>query len=164
MIIVGTKLNRGLFSSVSGDWATPVQLMEALRTEFPFTMDACASAGNHQAEEWFGEDSDGLGAVEWRGVVWCNPPYGREIEAWIEKAIREAERGATIVMLLPARTDTRWFHALALPFAAEIRFLRGRLSFRLIGKRVDGRAPFPSLLLVFRPAETFEVTGYVRER
>ena len=141
MLKVGSKLNRGVYSSFSGDWATPFQLIEALRTEFPFTLDACASPETAISDQWFGTEN-GKGPTEWAGVVWCNPPYGKGVDEWIEKAIDQSQRGATVVLLLPARTDTKWFHELALPFAAEIRFLRGRLSFRLIGKRVDGRAPF----------------------
>lgn len=154
MISVGTRLNRGLFSSVRGDWATPQQLIQALRTEFPFTLDACAAPDTAVADEWFSSANESIGPAVWSGVVWVNPPYGRGVDAWIVKAIQEAERGATVVMLLPARTDTAWFHELVIPHAAEIRFLRGRLSFD-DGK---GRAPFPSMLLVFRPAESFEVT------
>lgn len=143
MIKVGSRLNRSLFSSERRDWKTPIQIIEALRTEFPFTLDACATPGNTVAPLFF--TKDGLGQP-WEGIVWCNPPYGRGVDKWLRKGFESAEAGATVVFLLPARTDTRWFHEIVLP-AAEIRFLRGRLQF---GASKHG-APFPSMLAIFRP-------------
>ena len=83
---------------------------------------------------------DGL-KQEWTGVCWCNPPYGRQIGKWVEKACKSL---ATVVMLLPARTDTKWFHDWCLPYG-KIEFLRGRLKFG----GCDNSAPFPSMIVVF---------------
>lgn len=128
-------MNRALFSSASEHWSTPPEVYAALDREFRFTVDACPFHG----------DREGLGLLEsWAGQrVYCNPPYGPEIRKWLEKA-REAE---VAVYLLPARTDTKWWHDLAMG-ADEVRFLRGRLRF--VGAK--NPAPFPSVLLVFRAA------------
>lgn len=87
------------------------------------------------------------------GAVFCNPPYGREIGKWVAKAAREAEKGATVVLLLPARTDTAWFHDF-LYGRAEIRFLRGRLRFCIDGIPGDA-APFPSMVAILKPKPSF---------
>lgn len=131
---------RVLFSSASGSWTTPRDLYEALDREFVFTLDPCPEGGGdtHIME------NDGL-ARSWEGhIVYCNPPYGRGVTRWLAKA-REA---ICAVYLLPARTDTAWFHDYALK-ADEIRFVRGRLVFG-DGNDPQKRAPFPSVILVFR--------------
>ena len=87
--------------------------------------------------------------------MFLNPPYGRELGHWIEKACESAQEGATVVCLLPARTDTRWFHRFALPFASELRFFRGRIRFA----GATHSAPFPSVLVVFRPSQTRRAPG-----
>jgi site-specific DNA-methyltransferase (adenine-specific) len=128
------------------EWGTPADFYRALDEEFHFTTDACASPGKgmHDRVHSFG----GL-QVAWRGVVWCNPPYGRELPRWIAKAAGHAERGeATVVMLVPSRTDTSWWHEVVMP-RAEIRFVRGRLRF-VAGSGQVQPAPFPSAVLVFR--------------
>lgn len=126
-------VSRVLFSSASQHWATPSDLYEALDREFSFTLDPCPLMG------------DGLGFLRsWEGQrVYCNPPYGRQIGKWLEKA-READ---VAVYLLPSRTDTRWFHDYAMK-ADEIRFLRGRLKFG----GASENAPFPNLILVYARA------------
>lgn len=144
---VGTIWNKGLMSSIRQDWATPRQLFEMLDREFHFTLDVCADPSNAKCEEWF---SDGL-THPWvplkDGAVWCNPPYGRGIGNWIERAFRETigRKYGTCVLLLPARTDTQWFHEYCLK--GEIRFLRGRLNFDDTRR---ARAPFPSMIVIFR--------------
>ncbi len=117
-----------------------------LNREFRFTLDVCATAETAVASEWF---ADGALDREWMpaagGSVWCNPPYGRVIGDWVEKGLRESRRlGVRVVMLLPARTDTQWFHDYCLN--GEIRFLRGRLNFDDLKA---SRAPFPSMLVIF---------------
>jgi site-specific DNA-methyltransferase (adenine-specific) len=125
-----------LFSSATGKWATPRELYSELDAEFGFTLDPCPM---DDAERIM--DTDGL-ARSWSGHrVFCNPPYGREVWRWLDKA-READ---VAVFLLPSRTDTQWFHDYALK-ADDIRFVRGRLRF---GEAKAG-APFPSVILVFR--------------
>lgn len=132
----------GIFSSLRTDWATPSQLYEYLDTEFGFEMDVCANSLNAQSSNFLFEN-----ALEsaWRGICWMNPPYGRGIGKWIQKAFESSRNGAVVVCLLPARTDTSWWHDYCLK--GEIRFLRGRLCFDDEKKK---RAPFPSAIVIFR--------------
>ena len=132
-----------IFSRATDNWATPQWLFDELDQEFHFTLDVCADEINAKCKTFFSKVQDGL-QQEWNGTVWCNPPYGREIGKWVQKA---AQSNAVVVMLLPARTDTRWFHEWCLPFADEIRFVPGRLKF---GGSKDN-APFPSMVVVFKP-------------
>lgn len=119
-------------------------LFDELNEEFAFETDVCAIPENAKCARYFTPDDDGL-VQEWEGVCWCNPPYGREIGKWVQKAAESAENGATVVMLLPARTDTRWFHRYIYGMR-EIRFIAGRLKFG--GSK--NSAPFPSMVVVFR--------------
>jgi site-specific DNA-methyltransferase (adenine-specific) len=132
--------------SQTDDWATPSNLFAELDEIYHFTFDAAASSKNHLCKKWAGLDhenaaySDGL-TVSWANeIVWCNPPYGRQIKDWMKKAHNESTN-AKIVMLLPARTDTMWFHEYAI--IHKVTFLRGRLKFG--GQKVS--APFPSILV-----------------
>ncbi len=150
---VGRMWNPGIMSSVRSDWATPRTLFAMLDKEFHFYLDSCATEHTAVTKRWISRDMvpDGLDA-DWvkdslGQTVWCNPGYGRQIGDWVEKAYRESMRGATVVMLLPSRTDCQWFHDYCL--RGEIRFLRGRLSFD--DQTRKGRAPFPSMLVIFRP-------------
>lgn len=134
-----------LFSSKSNDWSTPQELFDALDKRFQFTLDVCASDKNAKVKRYFTRELDGLGQ-SWGGErCWMNPPYGREIGPWVEKARREGERGALVVGLLPARTDTAWFHEHVYRAATEIRFLKGRLKF----EGAAASAPFPSMIAVW---------------
>lgn len=138
-----------MFSSATDLWATPQGFFEELDREFHFTLDACALPENAKCEKYYTPEQNGL-AQPWGGVVWCNPPYGREIGKWVEKA---ATCGAPIVvMLLPARTDAKWFHTFIYG-KAEIRFLQGRLKFG----NAKNSAPFPSMVVVFHGADMREV-------
>lgn len=130
------------FSSATDDWATPQALFDVLDQEFGFTLDVCASPANAKCPTFFTEELDGL-AHDWRGVCWMNPPYGDAIAAWVEKAWVSAEEGATVVCLLPARTDTAWWWDYCR--YGEIRFLRGRLKFGA----ATTSAPFPSAVVIF---------------
>jgi len=138
--------NRGLFSSAHGDWETPDALFQALDAEFGFTLDACATAKTAKCSSYLSPDDDALSEY-WNGVVFCNPPYGRRIGRWTSLGRLSAEKGIAevVVMLLPARPDTRWWHEDVMK-ADEIRFIRGRLKF---GGAKTG-APFPSCIVVFR--------------
>ena len=127
------------------DWETPQELFAKLNAEFSFTLDVAALPHNAKCEAYFTPGCDGL-KQPWRGICWMNPPYGPGLSKWVAKARQSAGEGATVVCLLPARTDTAWFHDHVLP-AAELRFLRGRLKFNGIGTS----ATFPSLLAIFRP-------------
>lgn len=152
-----TARDRLHFSSQTDDWETPPELFAKLDAEFGFTLDVAASGANYKCARYFTVDDDAL-SLEWKGVVWCNPPYGRTIGKWIRKACLSALDGATVVCLVPARTDTAWWHDWA-ERANERRFLRGRVRFHrngvAIGDRSKGGAnsPFPSAILVFRAVE-----------
>lgn len=133
------------FSSRSSDWATPQAFFDDLDAEFQFTLDPCASKDNAKCHMFYTEMEDGL-SRSWAGErVFMNPPYGRQIGKWIAKAYSESQRGATVVCLVPSRTDTRWWHDYCMK--GEVRFIRGRLYF---GDGI-GRAPFPSAVVIFRP-------------
>lgn len=149
------------FSSATDDWATPQYLFDELNLKYgPFELDVCASAENHKCPAWFGlsKNVDGL-TRDWTVVqsldingkethvgrkCWMNPPYGRKINLWIKKAYEESLKGCTVVCLLPARTDTRYFHDYCMK--GEIEFIRGRLKFG----NAKNSAPFPSMIVVFR--------------
>ena len=130
-----------MFSSKTDLWATPQEFFDELNKEFAFTTDVCAIPENAKCERFFTPEMDGL-KQEWNGVCWCNPPYGKEIGKWVKKA---SESACTVVGLLPARTDTKWFHEHILG-KAEIRFVRGRIKF---GGASTG-APFPSMVVIWR--------------
>ena len=140
-----SKLNKGLFTSDRPDWETPNDLFNKLNDEFHFTLDVCALPNNTKCKQFYSPISDGL-KQNWKGICWMNPPYGKEITNWIEKAHNEAQKGnCTVVALLPARTDTRYFHNFIYG-KYEIRFLKGRVKF------VGGAsaAPFPSMIVIFK--------------
>ena len=111
--------------------------------EFHFDVDVCATDENAKCKKYYTMQDDGL-SKSWIGAVWCNPPYGRAIGQWVRKAFVEAANGSTVVMLLPARTDTKWFHEYIYG-RAEIRFVRGRIKFG--GSK--NAAPFPSMIVIF---------------
>lgn len=140
-------MNDALYSSATPEWPTPRAFFDMLDAEFIFTLDPCATPENAKCARFYTVDDDGLKQT-WDGVVWMNPPYGATIGRWIKKAFHEARRGAVVVALVPARTDTRWWHDYVMK-AAEIRLVRGRLKF---GDATTG-APFPSAVVVFRPGK-----------
>lgn len=142
-------MNRDLmFSSKTDLWATPQDFFDTLDSEFHFTLDVCALPENAKCKEFYTPEVDGL-SQPWTGRVWCNPPYGREIGQWVKRAHLATATGfaEVVVMLLPARTDTRWFHDYIYN-KAEIRFVKGRLKF---GGSANS-APFPSMVVIFRKA------------
>ncbi len=132
------------FTSTTDLWATPQKVFDALNDEFGFNLDVCANAANAKCKTFFTQDDNGLEKDWGQTVAWMNPPYGRTIGAWMKKAVDAWNKGATVVCLVPARTDTSWWHNFAM--LGEIRYIRGRLNFG-DGK---GRAPFPSAVVVFR--------------
>jgi phage N-6-adenine-methyltransferase len=133
------------FSSQSCAWSTPQNFFDELHTKWGFELDVCASIQNAKVDHFFDEQEDGLNQDWSPFVCWMNPPYGREIKKWMAKALDESHKGATVVCLVPARTDTSWWHDYAMK--GEIEFIRGRLKF---GDSKNS-APFPSALVVFRP-------------
>lgn len=140
--------NETLFSSESDEWETPSDLFDTLDHEFHFTLDACATADNKKCDKYISKQEDGL-KTDWGGQkVWCNPPYS-EVSKWVRKAFYETRTEKTIVaLLLPSRTDTKYFHDYILN-RAEVRFLKGRLKFS--GAKYN--APFPSMIVIFRGAK-----------
>lgn len=132
-----------VYSRKSDEWATPQALFDQLDKEFHFTLDPCASDANHKCETFFTKEDDGL-SKKWGGVAFCNPPYSR-IAKWVQKAFEEAKDGTTVIMLIPSRTDTRWFHDYIYG-KHEIRFIKGRIKFE--GAKYN--APFPSMVVVMR--------------
>lgn len=142
-------LNQGLFSSEKQDWCTPQQFFDELDAEFHFVLDAAATHQNSKCKRCFTPEDDGL-IQNWDmgGAVYCNPPYGKEISLWVKKAYEEAQKGTTIVMLIPARTDTKYFHEY-IYHKAEIRFVKGRLKFTDENGTPKGTAPFPSMVVIY---------------
>lgn len=139
-------MNAVMFSSVTDGWPTPSQLFARLDARFRFTLDPCASAANAKCASYYTPADDGLSQPWAPHSVFMNPPYGRTIGSWVAKAHTEAGRGALVVCLLPARTDTAWWHD-HVRHADRVRFLRGRVRF---GEAKQG-APFPSVVVVFEP-------------
>lgn len=145
--------HKALLSSARQDWETPPALFETLQREFPFVRDIGACARNHLLPDYIGRGEDALDPdTRWGkpgDVVYCNPPYGRDLGLWAARAVEMAYDGVTVVMLVPARTDTRWWIRLAAS-ADDIRLLPGRLKFRL-NKQELHPAPFPSAVVILRP-------------
>jgi site-specific DNA-methyltransferase (adenine-specific) len=150
-----TTLARALFGSARTEWETPADLFALLDREFSFTLDVCATWANRKCAAYFSRAKDGL-RQGWFGTCWMNPPYGRAIAAWVKKAHREAGRGATIVCLLPARTDTVWWQDTVMK-AREIRLLRGRITF--VGATAP--APFPSAVAIFKNTHSRRIGPHV---
>jgi site-specific DNA-methyltransferase (adenine-specific) len=158
------------FSASTSEWATPQDFFDKLNAEFRFTLDAASTHENAKCVKHYTVEDDGL-KQSWTGeTVWLNPPYtsgprcAKVIRAWVEKAYMESQYGATVVCLVPARTDSVWWHEYAIK--GEIRFVRGRLKFQTTGGKsirpvtpsvADGRhapnncAPFASAVVIFRP-------------
>lgn len=133
-----------MFSSKTCEWETPIEFFEKYDAKYHFTLDVCATKENAKCKRFFTREDNAL-TREWNGVCWMNPPYGREIGKWVKKAFETALRGeGTVVCLLPARTDTAWWHDYCMK--GEITFVRGRLKFG----GCSNSAPFPSAVVVFK--------------
>ena len=151
MTVFGRARNAGRYGGNGREWATPPEVIGPLENEFHFTLDPCCTAETAKAPRFFTEADDGL-AQPWAPErVFMNPPYGREIPKWTQKALSEAQFGALVVGLLPAATDLEWWHRDVLGANAEIRFVRGRIRF-LAGGRRWANAFTPSVVVVWRPA------------
>ena len=136
-------INQSIYSSKKMDWGTPQPLFDSLNAEFRFTLDPCASDENHKCEKYFTESQNGLSQDWGKERVFCNPPYGRSIGNWVKKC---AEHDDLAVMLIPARTDTNWFHEYIYNNPrVQIRFLPGRVKFQ----GAQNSAPFPSMVVIF---------------
>jgi phage N-6-adenine-methyltransferase len=131
------------YSSETGEWETPQDLFDLLDSEFRFEIDVCADSESAKCQQYFSRDNDGLTQSWGKKRCWMNPPYGHEIEGWMEKAFQESKSGSLVVCLIPARVDTAWWWDYCR--YGEIRFLRGRLRF---GDSLTS-APFPSAVVIF---------------
>ena len=135
-------INQGLFTSNTDMWTTPLDFFNKLNEEFKFETDVCAIESNAKCKKFFTPEMNGL-KQEWTGVCWMNPPYGRGIGEWIKKAYESSLNGATVVCLIPSRTDTKWWHDYCMK--GEVRLVKGRLKF---GDSKNS-APFPSAVVIF---------------
>lgn len=135
------------FSSKTTEWETPRDFFNEICADFKivFDVDVCATKENTKADMYWTKEDDGL-SQDWSDLkCWMNPPYGREIGKWVKKAYESAQGGALVVCLLPARTDTKWWHEYCMK--GEVLFIRGRLKF---GESKNS-VPFPSAVVIFRP-------------
>lgn len=134
------------YSSKTNEWSTPQDFFDELDKEFNFTLDLCSTSENAKCAKYFTVEDDGLKQDWSNDVVFMNPPYGREIKHWIKKAYEESLNGATVVCLIPSRTDTIYWHDYIFGKADDIRFVRGRLKFG--GSK--NSAPFPSAIIIYK--------------
>lgn len=145
-------INKGLMSSNTNEWGTPQDLFDKLDAHFKFTLDPCSTDTNCKCEKHFTKEDNGL-IQDWsKDIVFCNPPYGRDIATWVEKAYNENKKGATVVLLIPARTDTKYFHDYIYN-QHDIYFIKGRLKFTNEQGQTQQSAPFPSMIVVMKGGE-----------
>ena len=137
---------KAMISSKDMSWETPQDFFDKLDEEFHFTLDPCATPETAKCKKFYTKKDDGL-IQDWEGeIVFCNPPYGSEIKHWVKKCYDESKKPNTIVvMLIPARTDTIYFHQY-IYHKAKIRFIKGRLKF----SNSRNSAPFPSMIVIFK--------------
>lgn len=143
------------YSSETNEWETPQNIFDELNDEFNFMLDPCATKENAKTDKFFTIEDDGL-SQEWTETTFMNPPYGREIKKWVKKAFEESLKGTVVVCLIPARTDTSYWHDYIFNNACEIRFIRRRIKFG--DSKTD--APFPSAIVIFNHKNASE-TPYV---
>lgn len=131
------------------EWETPIYLFNKLNDEFHFELDAAATPENAKCAKFFTEKENAL-IQDWTPYksIFCNPPYGKPVYDFIKKSWQASRKGSTVVLLVPSRTDVKWFHEFVIPYA-ETRFIKGRLKF---GGCKDP-APFPSVIIIFRGRE-----------
>ena len=138
-------MNKAMYSSETPEWSTPQYLFDELKKEFGLHIDCCATKENAKCNLYWDKESDGL-SQDWDNHhIWMNPPYGREIGKWVKKASEIKGKHGMVVCLLPARTDTKWFHDYIYN-KSEIRFIKGRLKF---GDSKNS-APFPSMIVIYK--------------
>jgi phage N-6-adenine-methyltransferase len=139
-----SKINKGLLTSTTDLWSTPQLFFDEWSKLYgPFDVDVCADSTNTKCGIYYDKKADGLKQT-WTGKCWMNPPYGREIGKWMKKAKDSGVNGTVVVCLVPARTDTRWWHDYAI--YGDVFFIKGRLKF---GDSKNS-APFPSAIVVFK--------------
>lgn len=151
-------INRSMMSSAKSEWETPWLFFAPLNREFQFELDVCADLLTAKCDRYYTKEDDAF-TKPWKGRCWMNPPYGRAIGRWVQKAYDESEKdGCMAVCLVPARTDTRWWgifwdHENHRPRRGQdqVRFVRGRITFGINGDFMSpDPAPFPSAIVVMR--------------
>ena len=146
-----------MFSSKDMTWETPIELFNKLNDEFNFTLDVCALKETAKCDKFFSPEIDGLKQDWSNNVCWMNPPYGRQIQLWLEKAYNESLKdNTTVVCLIPSRTDTKYWHNYCMN-ASEIRFIKGRLKFG----NSKNSAPFPSAIIIFNGNNDLKIKTYL---
>lgn len=147
-----------LKSSEKQTWETPQYLFDKLNNVYNFTLDCCAEESTAKVSNYITKEMDAL-SLEWVGVVWCNPPYGREQGKFVKKALAEVENGnaESVVILIPSRTDTKIWQDVIFKYASQIIFIRGRLRF---GDATEN-APFPSAIVVFGKRKDCDIDGKI---
>ncbi len=142
-------MNDVMYSSGTEHWSTPEWLFLELNSLYNFTLDACADTTNYKVKKYFSKKDNGLAQSWANNTTWVNPPYGREISDWVSKASQtvmfSSIAGDEVVMLLPARTDTKWMQEYVFKHARNVCFISGRLKF----SNSKTSAPFPSMIVVF---------------
>lgn len=146
-------MDKVMFSSESELWGTPDRLWLPIQKKWgPFTLDPCADETNNKADCYFDQKANGL-EQRWDGRVFVNPPFNRKkkmyVGPWVEKALDELDTCELIVMVLPTKTDVKWWQRLVMLRAKEVYFVEGRVKFVQPGK--DNSAPFPSAIVLFEP-------------
>ncbi len=141
------SINKAMVSSKSNEWETPQPLFDRLDTEFHFTLDPCATKENHKCDKFYTIDDNGL-KYDWaKEIVFMNPPYGGNTGKWLRKAWHDSLKGATVVCLIVSSTDRSYWHDYIFPYASEIRWIRGRVTFG----EANSTAPFASAIVIFSP-------------
>lgn len=148
------SINKGMMASKTPEWETPQDLFDKLDAEFHFTLDPCCTHENAKCDRHFTKEDNGLGRCWYDNSVFMNPPYGREIVKWMQKAYMSSKYNTTVVCLVPARTDTAWWHDYAMK--GEVRFVRGRIKFG----GYKWNAPFPSAVVIFKAERNKETVPY----
>ena len=138
-------LQKAMVSSKSNEWVTPQDFFDELNDEFGFTLDPCSTDHNRKCEKHYTVEDDGLSKDWSKDIVFMNPPYGGNTGNWIKKAFDESKKGSTVVCLIVSSTDRSYWHDYIFPYAAQIRFVRGRLKFN----GVSSTAPFASAVVIF---------------
>lgn len=159
-------MNKVHFKSSDREWETPEAVFQPLKKEFNIQVDVCANAENTKCKAYFDRKINGL-TTDWGKALskftdkekacWMNPPYGRGIDNWIKKAHDESLKGVTTVALIPARTDTSWFHTY-IQGKQEVRFIKGRIKF----VDAESSAPFPSMIVIFRPPLNKQTNKWIK--
>jgi site-specific DNA-methyltransferase (adenine-specific) len=147
-----------MVSSKTNEWATPQWFFDELNKEFNFTLDPCSN-DNHKCDKFFTIKEDGLKQDWSKDIVFMNPPYGGHTGDWIAKALEESKKGAIVVCLIVSSTDRSYWHEYIFPFASQVRFIRGRLTF---GK-ANSTAPFASAIVIFSKKKYTQQIIYYKE-